>query len=109
MARVSRELGLGPTDSDTLRMPDGGSGDLTGIVPRHSGKDWVAEIAHAAARLILAGRKSREEVLAATLCLHSVENRCGTGPMAETVSPRVRKRVLEPQKGLIALSERVKC
>ena len=58
---------------------------------------------------MLAERKSRKEVLAATLCLHSVENRCGTGPMAETVSPRVRKRVLESQKVSIAVSEGIKC
>jgi len=32
------------------------------------------------------GWKSREEVLAATLCLRSVENCCRTGPMTETVS-----------------------
>jgi hypothetical protein len=41
-------------------LPDGGSGDPTGIVPRHSGKDWVAEVAHPAAGLMLAGRQMRE-------------------------------------------------
>jgi hypothetical protein len=45
----------------------------------------VAEIAHAAARLMLAGRKSREEVLAAMLCLRPVENRSGTQSSAEGI------------------------
>ena len=38
-------------------LPDGGGGNPTGIVSNYSGKDWVAEIAHAAARLMLAGRQ----------------------------------------------------
>jgi hypothetical protein len=83
--------------------------DPTGIVPDHSGKDWAAEVAHTAAGLRPDEWKLREEVLAATLCLCPFENRGGAGLMATTVSPGVRKRVLEPQRGLIALSERIKC
>src|SRR5271170_7404817 len=45
-------------------LPDGGGGNPTGIVPDYSGKDWMAEIAHAAARLMLAGRQMRESKMA---------------------------------------------
>ena len=45
-------------------LPDGGGGNPTGIVSNYSGKDWVAEIAHAAARLMLAGWQMREGKMA---------------------------------------------
>ena len=45
-------------------LPDGGGGGLAGIIPNYSGKDWVAEIAHAAARLMIAGRQIRESKMA---------------------------------------------
>ncbi|MGA2138711.1 MAG: hypothetical protein ABSH14_07610 [Verrucomicrobiia bacterium] len=69
----------------------------------------MAEIAHAAARLMLAGRKSREEVLEAVLCLHSAANQCGTQSRAEGISAGVGKPILKSPKGLIAVSERIKC
>ncbi len=45
-------------------LPDGGGGGSTRVVPGYSGKDWMAEIAHAAARLMLAGRQMRESKMA---------------------------------------------
>ena len=45
-------------------LPDGGGVNPTGIVPNYSGKDCVAEIAHTAARLMLAGRQMRERKVA---------------------------------------------
>ncbi|MDO9541205.1 MAG: hypothetical protein Q7J98_02635 [Kiritimatiellia bacterium] len=48
---------------------------MQGTVPGHSGRDSAVEVAHTAAGLTPAGRKSREgEMLEAALCLRSVEN-----------------------------------
>jgi hypothetical protein len=60
----------------------------------------VAEIAHTAARLMLAGRKSQEEVLEAVLCLHSAANQCGTQSRAEGILPRSQEAGLGAAKRL---------
>src|SRR5208283_5433932 len=83
-------------------LSDGRGGNPTGIVPDYSGKDWVAEIAHTATRLMLAGRQSRKEVLAGMLCLRSVENQCRTQSRAEGIVSAARK-------GLLAISGGIKC
>jgi hypothetical protein len=43
------------------------------------------------------------------LCQSSVENRCGTQSRAEGISAGVEKPIVESQKGLIAVSEGIRC
>src|ERR1017187_560261 len=51
----------GGTEVWAFWLPDGGGGDPTGIVSNHSGKDWVAEVAHTGIGVMPAGRNSGKE------------------------------------------------
>jgi len=89
-------------------IPNGGSGDPTGIVPGDSGADWAATVAHTSIGLMSTLNQAWEEVPVAALCLDSAENWCGTHSRAAAASSGGRKLFFSRKKWLTALGERIK-
>src|SRR5271167_483027 len=85
-------------------LSDGRGGNPTGIVPDYSGKDWMAEIAHAAARLMLAGRQIQESKMAGGDALSAF----GRKSVRNAIQSR-RHHLRMPRKGLLAVSGGIKC